>query len=92
MLSIIAILVSFFTYMGQESANRIADEANKVAKEALALARKAEEGERLAREQVQVLKVAWYVGEDDKGNDQVVIVNRNPDAIYDVELTFDEGG
>jgi hypothetical protein len=91
-LSIIAIVVSFFTYLGQESANRIADDANKVAREALDVARTAEERERLAREKVEVLKVAWYVGEDDTGNKSVIIVNRNSEAIYDVELTFDEGG
>ena len=92
LLSLLAIVVSFLTYVEQESANRLADEANKVAKEALDLAGKAEERERLAREQVQVLNVAWYVGKDDKGNESVVIVNRNADAIYGVELTFDEGG
>jgi hypothetical protein len=91
-LSIIAIVVSIFTYRAQESANRIAVDANQVAREALDVAKKAEERERLAREQVEVLKVAWYVGEDDAGNKSVVIVNRNAEAIYDVDLTFDEGG
>ena len=72
--------------------NRIADDANKVAKEALDVARKAEEGERSAREQqVQALQVSWYDGEREDGTDSVVIVNRNPESIYDVELTFDEG-
>jgi hypothetical protein len=91
-LSLIAIVVSVLTLLGQESANRIADDANRVAREALDVANKAEERERLAREQVEVLKVAWYVGEDDTGNKSVVIVNRNAEAIYDVDLTFDEGG